>query len=192
MLANNPFTNIYLPISAVATATAEKIISFGSLAPGWHYGNGGPINSKTIDLALAIYWQFFLGGLEETDAFPGADGEVMVTAYFDAHYLEVIVESDDTMSFTYEVGDEEMLPPLEHRPPEEISKLLAGVMRGIWSTSAFCTVTTSIPGRNKIVSKVWHSKTPPKTAEPLWFSESVWTPQVRPSVSMQGNTIQPA
>jgi len=193
MLTINRFASIEFPSEEMAatTSTPVKILSFGDLEVGWHYGEGGPIDSQTITAALEIYWQFFLAEFDDTDAFPGVDGEIMVTAYRGNHYVEVIVENDGTMSLSYEFEDVEMFPPLEHRPAKEIKQKVAEVAREIWSTSAFYTMTTLTLGRSKIASKVWHSKTPPRMEEHLWFNDIVWTPQVPLSAIMQENIIRP-
>jgi hypothetical protein len=80
----------------------EKINSFAFLRDGWDYGNGGPIPQHTRDLALA--WNRFLQsqGFVESDAFPGGDGEIVIATESDDHYLEVIIESDDSISLAYD------------------------------------------------------------------------------------------
>jgi hypothetical protein len=180
-------TNIYTEFSvelAASADTATKILSFGQLPVGWHYGEGGPINRNIINTAIALFWQFFWPRFTDTDAFPGVDGEIMVTAYEGNHYVEVIVEADGTMSLTHEFEDEEMCA-LERRTPEEVSHKLAEVVGEIWNTSAFYTAITLIPDPSKIALKVWHSETPPRMVEPLWSSDPVWMLPVQAFANMQ-------
>jgi hypothetical protein len=86
------------PFIAPDSETAKKIRGFGHLPQGWHYGRGGPAEQKTIEVALAYLWYFSALGFFETNAFTGADGEIMVSAYRSSHCVEVTVDVD--MFFT--------------------------------------------------------------------------------------------
>jgi hypothetical protein len=81
--------------------TEQTISSFAGLPPGWDYGSGGPIETSVIE--AAIEWSRFFGlqGFR-TDAFPGGEGEISVSASIADHYLEVIVEADLTISVAYD------------------------------------------------------------------------------------------
>jgi hypothetical protein len=89
-------------VLSVRNSTDDKIRSFGNLRQGWDYGEGGPIPERTRDLALA--WNRLLQsqGFGETDAFPGSDGEIVVAAGNNIHYLEVIIEPDGSTSLAYD------------------------------------------------------------------------------------------
>jgi hypothetical protein len=165
-----------LPIGRPPLATAEKIISFGSLPNGWHYGEGRAPDEKTIKSALAVFWQFHRAGFEDTDAFPGINKEIMITAYRGDHYLEVLVENNGTISFSYEFDGEDVIPPLERRAAAEIKERVEEVARGIWSTFGSYIAITSTLDRNRIASKVWHSKTLPTAVGRRWYSDLVSTP----------------
>lgn len=159
--------------------TASKILSFENLKAGWNYGEGGPISKSVIDTALAIYWHLQVLDFEETDAFPGIDGEIMVTAYRGNHYIESIVEIDGSISLQYEEADTEiyseagltLVEALEKL--SEISKLtLAG---GTWSTYVSYIENTLIPTQSKTDLKAWLSKIPPTVGAP---PSSSWTVSV--------------
>lgn len=137
--------------------TVEKIASFRHLRLGWHYGEGGPIDESVIYAAAGFFWQFFLRGFNDADAFPGAHGEVMVTAYEGDHYVEVIAETDGSVSVAYEFKDEEMCVS-ERISPAEATKVLTELVGIIWSTSDFCTLINSIPTYNKTVLRAWLSE----------------------------------
>jgi hypothetical protein len=83
-------------------STENKINSFANLPDGWDYGDGGSIPKHTRDTAIA--WDRLLQtqGFIETDAFPGADGEIVVAVGIGEHYFEVIIEPDDTISLAYD------------------------------------------------------------------------------------------
>jgi hypothetical protein len=142
----------------VVTETARKIDSFRHLPKGWHYGEGGPAQESAASAAEAILWVFALAEVSDTGAFPGAHGEVMVTAYVDSHYLEAIAETDGSISLTYEVDDAELFSNGRMRLRDAIEKVRE-ILGGAWSTSAFYTLNTLIITPNKIVSRVWLSET---------------------------------
>ncbi len=88
--------------------TERKIRGFKKLENGWHYGEGVAFEQSILDNAIAlhqevIHWAFF-----ETDAFPGLNGEVVFTIYFDKHYLEFTLEPDDSVTFYQEKNGEEI------------------------------------------------------------------------------------
>src|SRR5258708_2340605 len=81
----------------------QKIASFARLAKGWDYGRGGPIPEKTR--TLAMWWNQFLRtqGAWDADAFAGSDGEIVLATSLGDHYLEIIIEADDTASVAYDL-----------------------------------------------------------------------------------------
>lgn len=85
------------------THTAAKIKSFGSLPDGWHYGDGGSAPSVIVRKALNRLYQFLMVGFFETDAFPGPNGQIMVTAYRGRHCIEVTVEADGTFTVARQI-----------------------------------------------------------------------------------------
>ncbi|WP_421997808.1 hypothetical protein [Reyranella sp.] len=81
-------------LALLSDSTARKISQFAHLSAGWDYGRGGPIRSEVIEAALQ--WNVILKrlGAEETNAFPGTDGEIVVSGDFAADHFEIIVEDD--------------------------------------------------------------------------------------------------
>ncbi len=69
--------------------TEKKLNEFLSLPVGWHYGQGGPISHRLVDLAKQIVYRAFLLGFSSTDAFPGVDGGILITVYERDHTLEI-------------------------------------------------------------------------------------------------------
>ena len=142
----------------VITETARKIDSFRHLPEGWHYGEGGPAQESAAAAAESILWVFALAEVSDTGAFPGAHGEVMVTAYVDSHYLEAIAETDGSISLTYELDDVELFSKGHMRLRDAIEKVRE-ILGGAWSTSAFYTLSTLIITPSKIASRAWLSET---------------------------------
>lgn len=82
--------------------TEQKIRSFRSLSPGWHYGSGVAPTNDMIAKAVQYEALYRLLGYPITDAFPGADGEIMVTAYHGDFYVELTLETDGSFRFACE------------------------------------------------------------------------------------------
>ncbi len=74
--------------------TVEKIVSFAALPKGWHYGEGVPMDGRSLKSAVAILSNLARMGFLNTDAFPDIDGGVQVTAYRKSHFYEFNVDSD--------------------------------------------------------------------------------------------------
>src|SRR5580704_1477234 len=83
--------------------TKDKIRSFRNLPQGWNYGRGGPAAEQTVQIAQDYLWMFMTLGFVETDAFPGVDGEIMVTAYLGRHCVEVTVEPDRSFAVGHQI-----------------------------------------------------------------------------------------
>lgn len=137
------------------TRTQRKISEFADLEQGWHYGRGGAISAPVIRRALALYDTLLLEGLTRTDAFAGADGEILVTAYRGDHYLGITIEPDELYSLVHEVEgreEDEFLEGLDH---VTLKKRLGEIAASIWNTFASSTHgTTTQP---KAVSTTSHS-----------------------------------
>lgn len=91
----------------------RKITSFRSLPVGWHYSQGGPLSDNVINKALQIDSYYRQLGFTATDAFPGADGELMITAYRGPHCIETVISSDARYSVTHERDDTEISATLD-------------------------------------------------------------------------------
>jgi hypothetical protein len=85
----------------------RKIYSFLKLPKGWHYGSGGPPSISIVKKALKIA-EMALLSVFDADACPGVEGEIMVSIYHKEHYLEFIIEPDQSVTFTHEINDEEV------------------------------------------------------------------------------------
>lgn len=85
----------------VLSDTEQKIQNFKNLNQGWHFGEGIAPSSETIDIALGLVKEAHITGCD-VDAFPGINGEVQVTLYYDDEYLEFTVENDNSITFVHE------------------------------------------------------------------------------------------
>src|SRR5258708_32738608 len=99
--------NIWLPVQPI-NQTVQKIVSFKSLPVGWHYGDGVPPTDEMVKKALMLNAEAAKAGFGKTNAFPGIEGEIQITAYHESTYLEITVELDGSVSFVYEEADQEI------------------------------------------------------------------------------------
>lgn len=159
--------------SDFVSATAVKIESFRSLPVGWHYGQGGPLSVDVVNKALQIDAYYRQLGFTTTDAFPGANGELMITAYRGPHCIETIISTDLRYSVTHERDDAEIsaTPDVDEIIAKRTIKQIGAE---IWrSFGLFTESTTTKGGRG---SQALHSKTQP-VAGFLSSLETAWMPQ---------------
>jgi hypothetical protein len=88
--------------------TTAKILSFRELPVGWHFGGGVPPMNETIAAALKLNQEAEASGFDKTNAFPGIEGEIQVTAYLGALCLEFTIERDGGITFVKEQDDREL------------------------------------------------------------------------------------
>ena len=89
--------------------TERKIKSFSKYTSNWSYGRGIEFSQGTILYALRIVNLFRDYGFNETDAFPGEDGEIMITAYKGDYCCEITAYNEHMNDFIIEEGDSEIL-----------------------------------------------------------------------------------
>lgn len=80
----------------------REILSFKNYPKGWCYGEGIPFREENIENALKLNRLLLSNGMPKTNAFPGADGSIMVTAYADKYCWEFIFEHDKTVTIVTE------------------------------------------------------------------------------------------
>lgn len=101
---------IFFPVSdntCVTRPTQRKIEGFKALEAGWNYGEGIPFDDSIISMALELESGSVELGFYESDAFPGANGEVMFTLYESHHYLEFTIEPNGQITYAHEINDGE-------------------------------------------------------------------------------------
>jgi hypothetical protein len=165
-------------------STESKIRSFSTLQNGWHYGEGKAPSREMIDVAIG--WNGVLNWLSfsNTDAFPGIDGEIMVTAYSGPHYIEILIETVG-ISVTYEKNGRE-LSSVERLGTGKAYAELLRIVGEICNTSAYSIPNISTV--NLMSSKAWHSEIL-ETEHPS-FNIPASMRQDQQSARMSGVTIQ--
>lgn len=161
----------------------RKIRAFGELAEGWHFGEGSPISEVAIDTALKLIGFADEMGLYKFDAFPGLEGEVILTFYGDNEELDFTVHDASNIEICAERagGDE-----LETDGNLQAAKSrLREFWNQEWKSSDFSTV--NIGNLERIDSKKMLSKT--TKVESLSFPWSVFRIQNSEFASILQNTI---
>ena len=88
--------------------TTRKLSEFGSLQPGWHYGDGVPISQNLIAKARTVAQKAVSFGFPESNAFPGVDGGILITVYKGNCTFEIRLFPDGRARFVKEVDDEDV------------------------------------------------------------------------------------
>ena len=172
----------FASVSDFVSATAAKIESFRLLPKGWHYGQGGPLRVDVVNKALEIDSYYRQLGFTATDAFPGADGEIMLTTYRGSHCIETIISTDMRYSVTHERDDTELsaAPDVNEIAAKQTIRQIGAE---IWRSFGLSTESTTTKGGKG--SQASRSKTQ-RVAVFLSFSESVWMPQRSPFANTSG------
>lgn len=166
--------------------TVKKIERFRSLPVGWHYGSGVAADRATIARAKDIFTQYAQMGFSVTDAFPGKDGEIVVTAYKNDYYIECVVEVDGTYSVVGE-KDKDVIIETERGSEGQTIAAIVKVARQAWNIFGSYTLSTTTQGETS--SKVWHSRTLQATGQPRYFYADAWTKPVIVGAAISEYTI---
>ena len=97
----------YIVASSEFDPTESKLMSFALLQNGWHYGSGMAFTEEAIRDSMRIHRQIFFKGFTSTDAFPGPNGEIQVTMYYENHYFQFEREASGYWNITHEKNNEE-------------------------------------------------------------------------------------
>lgn len=124
------------------SAAGRKIESFGKLPNGWHYGRGRPAPMDMIDAALKIEGHLRMIGFSHTDAFPGADGEIMIVGYRGEHDLEVTLTPGDEFEIIHVAGRQDSDSIVAHGLAAA-KNVIARLGRGIWESLGLSMGSTS-------------------------------------------------
>lgn len=171
--------------SDFVSATAAKVQSFKSLPLGWHYGQGGPLSVDVANRALQIDSYYRQLGFSTTDAFPGADGEIMLTAYRGSHCIETIISTDLRYSVTHERDDTELsaAPDVDEIAAKQTIRQIGAEIWRSFDLSMDITTT-----KLKRSSEASRSKTQ-QVAVYQSFSGTAWTLRGGQFVNTSGSII---
>ena len=152
-MINNYLFEKHYPISEIES----KIIAFRGLPRGWNYGQGVPPSEETINIARALNTDLQRSGFQKTNAFPGIDGEIQITAYHESFYLEFTISVDGKITFVQERDNEELRYEEGLSVADAVNKIRA-FWGSLWASSDLSiTYTTMTPKKRDL--PVLHSET---------------------------------
>lgn len=88
--------------------TRGKLIGFAFLPNGWHFNEGIPAKEHTLRTALTLLGELEEVGFTRTDAYPGGDGSVMISAYELPDSYDFSIRPSGAITVTHDRGDEEL------------------------------------------------------------------------------------
>ena len=123
---------------SVFDQTKEKLISFASLPSGWNFGEGIPTQELPLKQALAILEVLDKSGFHHTDAYPGVNGDVLLSAYALPDYYDFKVKLDGSVTVAHMHDEEEKLYQ-EAMPLVEVFGKIKEFASQKWPTSDYST-----------------------------------------------------
>ena len=88
--------------------TTEKIMAFRRLRDGWHYGEGYFLDESVVNSALELHKRILSLGFYDTDAFPGIEGNIILTVSSGAECLAFTLMSNGDIQYCREIHDIEV------------------------------------------------------------------------------------
>jgi hypothetical protein len=161
------------PQDAAIGPVESKLRQFRSLQAGWHYGEGKAIDPASLERALDLYQAAIRLAPYEMDAFPGLNGEVVLTVYREDRCLEFTLEPNGTVTFSYEQGDQEV-SYVEGLSLEQARDRIKEFRQSWLGSDSFTVNTTTGESTDSEVSL---SRI---TGTPLGSQSLVWTASMRP------------
>lgn len=143
--------------------TEKKINSFSKFTNGWSYGRGIQFSEDVIASASRVLKLLHNYGFIETDAFPGEDGEIMITAYKNEFCCEIITYQNGKYDFIVEKNNDEIIIS-ETIYFSKLNKLIEG-FRGLTTCNSSESSIQNILTKKEKDSRVWLSEIQAETVE---------------------------
>jgi hypothetical protein len=99
---NAPYIESHYTFVRDVSDTEKKLIKFLSLPEGWHFGEGKSASEAVYDAALDLYRAMQKLNFDDTDTFPGVNGEILLEMYFGDDTLEFTIQPDTSVIFKQE------------------------------------------------------------------------------------------
>lgn len=138
-------------VEASGLVTKGKITSFLTLPVGWNYGYGKPVTRILAKEVLSFHVLLESFGIEETDAFPGEDGEILLRAYTNEYCASFMFNPDGTVDISFEDRDIEIYSKENASRAEMLSLALKVAAK----CGIFASQTLSISTGGKV--DLWNS-----------------------------------
>ena len=141
--------------------TLEKLDSFASLQAGWHYGRGKTFTARVLFIVSLLERQAGHLGVDQTDVFPGQDGDITLALYRGEDEFFFRVQESGEIAFDSEWQPLEEPVPMSFTDALDCLEQLAA--RNSWKSFSFFTSGTMTPERD--ASEVRLAKTQATAAE---------------------------
>ncbi|MDQ3011199.1 MAG: hypothetical protein M3X11_10920 [Acidobacteriota bacterium] len=122
----------------ILSETREKLLSFACLHRRWNFGEGVPAKELSLQRALAILESLDDAGFSYTDAYPGLDGDILLSAYALPDYYDFKVKVDGSVTVTHTRGEEDKFYQ-EAMPLVEVFSNIKKFASEKWPTSDYLT-----------------------------------------------------
>jgi hypothetical protein len=137
--------------------TRDKIVGFAYLPVGWNFNRGVPAKETALKAALTLLDDLEKAGFHNTDAYPGNDGSVMVSAYVLPDYFDFDVKPSGLVTVVHAQGDEDLFYR-EGLSVEDAQRKIKEFASQQWHTSD-CLTSTIITVESSDDLKATLSKT---------------------------------
>jgi len=159
-----------------ASRIRERIRSFQNLPDGWHYGEGVMIPDHVRDDALEISEMFESHEAEDIEAFPCADGGILVSGYRGKRTVDVLCRPCGMLDISME-EDGILQEDETDRNPDDLEAFLKGLM---WEKKSFVYSTRNNSVSVRVDSRV-RPLGNPLTEATLSSTETALTAKASPS-----------
>ncbi len=88
--------------------TTKKVREFAELPKGWRYGSGVPASTEKVEQAITALFFAYANGISIVNAFPGSEGEILVSFYHEEHTLDVTLEVDGSFTIAQDESDRQV------------------------------------------------------------------------------------
>ena len=139
----------------------NKVNGFRKLTRGWHYGEGFAPDDNTINNAIDLLKIASSYGLQDSDAFPGIEGDILILLYSNNDILEFSFECSGEIDYIRQ-KDKTTIDEREHLDIKNAVQVIRNFRKESWKLSDYSPLDTSIPGLEG--SRVEGSKTQEKKA----------------------------
>jgi hypothetical protein len=119
-----------------SSPTEKKIKSFKEFQDGWCYGDGIEFSNEIIKQAIKLNKLFIDHDFFITNAFPGANGEIMVSLYEDIHYFQFIIEPSGSIEYLREDNSVKVGPRKKDLNFEAVKDIIVNFKEERWHTFA--------------------------------------------------------
>ncbi|MFB5151645.1 hypothetical protein WJH60_18795 [Burkholderia orbicola] len=163
----------------------HKIGSFSKLPDGWHFGRGRAPTEVVLAGAFNLVLAGARHGLWRANAFPGSEGSVLVSFRHGDNLIEIEVDAQSQVTFSYDVADDEIEFEEGMSIPQAIGKLVTHAKK-ICTSAPY---TLSISTNSKDAGMEWLSSHR-MTAERLYFAPTAQSKPLEESAIISvGSTL---